>query len=79
MVTILLYVASYKLNYLAIAAIIIYALDISDIFVSFSRIFVEINYKVLTMIFGLLMFIIFLYNRTIVFPIFVFYGMYYYP
>ena len=79
MLTVFLYVGLYKLNFLAAGVIIIYTLDISDLFGSLSRIFSEIGYKILTVVFGVPMFFIFLYNRTIVFPIFAYYGMFYYP
>ena len=79
LLTVLLYVGIYKLNYLAVGVLIIYTLDIGDLFVSLARIFSEIDSKLLTVIFGVAMFFVFLYNRTIVFPIFVYYGMSYYP
>jgi hypothetical protein len=79
LLTILLYVGTYKLNYLGVATIIIYALDLSDLFISLSRIFIETNLKIFTIIFGVMMFFVFMYCRTIVFPLFFYYGMHYYP
>ena len=77
--TIFLYVGTYKLNYLAVASLIIYTLDFGDLFISLSRIFIETHYKIFTIIFGVAMFFIFMYCRLVVYPLFAYYGFHYNP
>ena len=77
--TIELYVGSYMCNYMGIGSLIILALDWTQIGVGLSRGFSETKFKFLTIIFGVFMWLAWIYFRLLVYPVITYYGSYALP
>ena len=59
---------AYLMNYLPISLLILYCHDISDIFVCFSRVFVDTDFKKTTFVFYVGLMISWVYTRLYIFP-----------
>lgn len=67
-ITVMLVSLAYLMNYLPMSLLILYSHDISDAFVSYTRFFVDTDFKKLTFLSYMLLMISWFYTRLIVFP-----------
>ena len=68
MLTIVLYMVSYKIEFIKIGALIMFVHDWADIWSPFAKIWVETNYKNLTIFGAFMTWTVWVYSRLYVFP-----------
>ena len=77
--TIGLYVFMYLLNFIKIGSVIMFLHDWCDIWSPFTKIWVETEYKKLTVIGAVMTWSLWIWTRLIVFPQIIYYGIHVYP